>query len=302
MNAETQAADKGRVVDVLLVNWNTGACLERCLESLFRLHPELDLRALVVDNASRDGSEAAAGKFGRARLIVNSANRGFAAAVNQALAEIRSNASYLLVLNPDTEFRANVLTPLMQFLDSSPQTGIVTPWIEGPDGRFQATCRRREPSPAAVLAHLTGLAGLFPRHPRISGYTYGGLGPELPAVVEAVSGSFMLVRREVFERLGGFDERYFMYAEDLEFCRRARLDGWEIAYRPLRGVVHHGAVSSGGRRFRSLWHKHCSAVQYLNSARRGDYAFPVRWLLSLAVLLLFPPRAFWMLLAGGRRD
>jgi len=117
LNAEVQASGTGRVVDVLIVNWNTGPYLTRCLESLFAMHPLLDLRALVVDNASTDDSPAAAARFDRARLIVNAANRGFAAAVNQALAGIRPAAAHVLVLNPDTGFRADVLTPLLEFLD-----------------------------------------------------------------------------------------------------------------------------------------------------------------------------------------
>jgi GT2 family glycosyltransferase len=296
-----QAAPARRAVDVIIVNWNTGPFLERCLATLFGCHAALDINAIVVDNASTDGSEQAARKFGRAKLVENAANAGFAAAVNQGLTGLSREAMFVLLLNPDTEFRADVLTPLLDYLESSPRTGIVTPRIESAGGRFQPTCRRREPSPGAILARMTGLAGLFPSSKYLSGYTYGDADPDQPCQVEAVSGSFMLVRREVFERLGGLDERYFMYAEDLEFCRRARLDGWEIAYRPLRGVVHHGAVSSRGRRFRSLWHKHCSAVQYLNSARREDYAAPLRWLMSLAVMLLFVPRALLTLFSARRR-
>lgn len=300
-NDGPQAGASG-AVEAVIVNWNAGAWLNRCLDSLFAHHPELELYAVVVDNASSDGSWAAVEGRERVRLIVNDTNRGFAAAANQGLKSLRPETAYVLLLNPDVEFTAGVLNPLLEFLDRNPGVGLVTPRIERPDGSFQHTCRRREPTPWQILSHLSGLAKIFPKSDFFAGYFYGAADPSAALEVEAVSGSFMLMRRELLAGAGVFDERYFMYAEDLEFCRRVRGSGREIWYYPATGAVHHGAVSSSQRRLRSVWHKHCTACQYLNSARRQDIVAPVRWLLCLILILLVPFRAVISLFTGHSRS
>ena len=261
------------VVDAVIVNWNAGEYLGRCLDTLFSCHPGLDIAAIVLDNASTDGSAANAAGRECVQLISNDFNRGFAAAVNQGLAKVRREADYVLVLNPDVEFGADVLTVLLHFARDYPRAGVLTARIEKPDGTLQATCRRREPTAWSMLSRLAGLANLFPHSDFFAGYTYGGTDPESPHRVDAVSGSFMLISRKVLSDVKTFDERYFMYAEDLEYCRAVRSAGWELWYLPVRGAVHHGGVSSAKRALRSLWHKHCTACRYLNSAGKQKHPF-----------------------------
>ncbi len=298
MNTALPEQKAGRQVEAVIVNWNTGDYLRRCLDTLFSAHRALELRATVVDNASSDTSAAAGAGGDNLRLLVNDENRGFAAAVNQGLAALRADTAFVLVLNPDMEFSADVITPLLAFFGENPAAGVLTARLTNPDGHFQPTCRRREPTPWSMLSRLSGLANLFPHSDFFAGYTYGGTSTEGPHRVEAVSGSFMLIRREVLGDVEPFNERYFMYAEDLEFCRRVRQAGWEIWYVPVEGAVHHGGVSSSRRAVRSLWHKHCTACRYLNSTRRGRYPAVLRWLLCAAVMALFPPRALWVWLTG----
>ncbi len=299
--AEESKEAGSRVVEAVIVNWNAGDYLGRCIDTLFGCHRAQQLRAIVVDNASSDCSLEAVKNRERVKVIANDSNSGFAAAVNQGLKALGSDTDYVLVLNPDMEFNADVLSPLLAFFDENPRAGVLTARIANPDGSLQATCRRREPSPWSMLCRLSGLANLFPHSDFFAGYTYGGVDSEKPHRAEAVSGSFMLVRRQLLDSVETFDERYFMYAEDLEFCRAVRLAGWEIWYVPVHGAVHHGGVSSSRRAVRSLWHKHCTACRYLNSARRHNYPAFLRWMMCAAVMAAFPPRVLWAWLAGIRK-
>jgi GT2 family glycosyltransferase len=292
---------KDAVVEAVIVNWNAGEYIRRCIDTLFGCHSSQQVRAIVVDNASSDCSVAELEGRSDVRLIANGSNRGFAAAVNQGLAALSTDTAYVLVLNPDMEFSGDVLSGLLDFFDQNPRAGVLTARIDNPDGSLQPTCRRREPSPWSMLCRLSGLANLFPHSDFFAGYTYGGTDPGQAHPVEAVSGSFMLIRREVLAEVESFDERYFMYAEDLEFCHWVRRAGWEIWYVPLQGAVHHGGVCSSHRAVRSLWHKHCTACRYLNSTGRHRYPALLRWSLSAAVMGLFPPRALWVWLVGRFR-
>jgi O-antigen biosynthesis protein len=285
-------------VEVVVVNWNAGEYLGRCIDTLYSCHPAHQLRVTVVDNASSDCSIEGVKSREWVKVIANGSNRGFAAAVNQGLAALSDDTAYVLILNPDIEFSEDVLSNLLDFFDRNPRAGVLTARIANPDGSLQTTCRRREPSPWSMLSRLSGLANLFPHSDFFAGYTYGGTDSSQSHKVEAVSGSFMLIRRELLKKVESFDERYFMYAEDLEFCRSARQAEWEIWYVSQPGAVHHGGVSSSRRAVRSMWHKHCTACRYLNSSLRHDYPAILRWPLSVVVMGLFPPRALWVWMVG----
>lgn len=156
MNSSAGQGHAGDRVEAVIVNWNTGAYLRRCLDSLFAHHRGHNLSVVVVDNASSDGSEEVARSAERVTLIQNSTNRGFAAAVNQALESLQADTRYVLVLNPDVEFTGDVLGPLLEFISARDDTGILTPRLTNPDGSMQASCRRREPSLWNMLSHRAG--------------------------------------------------------------------------------------------------------------------------------------------------
>jgi len=274
------------LVSVAIVNWNAAAELEGCLRSLYRYHTGLALDVWVVDNASPDASVAMLKEnFPGVRLIENSENLGFAAACNQALAKIDPQSPYVLVLNPDVVFTESSLAILLDFFKARPEAQVVTPRVLGPDGRLQRVCRRREPTPGSMLARLLGLAALFPNSHKFAGYTYGNLSESLTHSVDAVSGSFMFFRREVLAAVGGFDERFFMYAEDLDWCRRARQKGFNIFYHPATSVLHLKGASSGRRALKSQWHLHRTAYFYLQKHYRDDYSFIFRTILAVALAL-----------------
>ena len=272
------------LISVVIVNWNTREKLARCLESLFTHHPGLEIRITVVDNASSDGSaDMIKQKFPGIDLIANQDNRGFAAANNQAFARLDRQSRFVLVLNPDIVFTRNALQPLVGFLQSRPEAHVVTPKILDPDGSIQRGCRRRDPRPLIMLSSLLGLSRFFPKSKRFSGYTYGEIPEQETHEVEAASGSFLFFRREVLDAVGGFDERFFLYAEDLDWCLRVRKKGFSIYYYPETSVVHQRASSSAQRPLSRLWHMHYTAFLYIVKNQRQEYPVFVRSVLYLAL-------------------
>ena len=233
-------------VSVVIVNYNVRDLLRECLRSL-----EPDLRELrgevwVVDNASRDGSaEMVADEFPRVRLIRNDQNRGYAAANNQAIREARGR--YVLVLNPDTKLPAGAVAACLAELDAHPDIGALGPKLVRADGSLDRACRRSFPSPEVAFFRLVGLAKLLPNHPRVARYNLLNVDPDTPLDVDSVCGAFMLVRREVIERVGMFDETFRMYGEDLDWAYRIKAAGWRVRYHPSVVVLHYKGQSSRQR-------------------------------------------------------
>jgi N-acetylglucosaminyl-diphospho-decaprenol L-rhamnosyltransferase len=232
-------------VDVVLVNWNTGPYLARCLRTLADSRGVSLARIVVVDNASDDGSADDLARDLPADLplvtIRNEENRGFAAACNQGAA--LGDAAHLLFLNPDTEVYPDTLVTALAALEEDPASrAICGGRLQRPDGTF-ALSASRFPTLGNVVGGVLRLPGLVPRHLRPD---------ELRSsrTVDQVIGAFFLVRRDVFEALGGFDERYFVYYEEVDLARRALAQGWTSYFAHEARLVHVENVSarrSGGK-------------------------------------------------------
>lgn len=229
-------------VSVIVVSWNVGGWLARCLASVREALRGLRGEIIVVDNASTDGTpEWVREAFPEVRLLVNPVNRGFPAANNQGMAIARGR--YFFLLNPDTEVLGPALADLVAYADAYPDVGVVGPQLLNPDGTVQSS-RRRFPTFWTALFESTWWQPWAP--PRILRHYYVLDRPD-DAVQEVdwVTGAAMLVRREVVERVGPMDEGFFMYAEELDWCRRIRGAGWRVVYYPLAKVIHYGGRSSG---------------------------------------------------------
>ena len=228
---------------VIVVSYDSAAFLPACREALRRHTRGIAYEVVVVDNASRDGSaELVRRDWPAARLIVNPENRGFARAVNQGAAGAAGR--HLLLRNPDAEVGEEALDRCVAFLDAHPDVGVVGARVENPDGTLQRACRRSVPTPLVSLFRLGGLRRLFPRHPAARAYNLDDADPARTLDVDAVSGSFLMARREAWERAGGLDERYFLYAEDIDFCLAVKAAGYRVVYYPEAVVVHHKGASS----------------------------------------------------------
>ncbi len=254
VNAGSAAAPGQRPdVSVVIVNWNAAAYLAGALRSLASASGGLAVETWVVDNASNDGSLALLQRdFPRVQVIANDDNRGFAAANNQGIA--RSGGRYILLLNPDTELPVRGLEQLVTYLDEHPEAGVVGPRLVGQRGKTQGGAAGFDPSPHTIFSYATFLYRLFPH--RFRGLWLPQVVYErgTPLRVDWVSGACMLVRREAALAAGPLDERYFMYSEDVDWCRRMRDAGYAVVCDPAVRVIHHigGSTRQRGPGIHSL--------------------------------------------------
>jgi GT2 family glycosyltransferase len=228
---------------VIVVSYDSAEFLPACLEALRRHTRRIAFEVVVVDNASADSSpELVDHLWPAAHVIVNPDNCGFARAANQGFAA--ATGRHLLLLNPDAEVREEALDRCVAFLDAHPDVGVVGARVDNPDGTLQRASRRSVPTPTVSLFRLAGLGRLFPNHPAARAYNLDGADPARTLDVDAVSGAFLMVRREALQRAGGMDERYFLYGEDIDFCMAVKAAGYRVVYYPEAGVVHHKGASS----------------------------------------------------------
>ena len=255
-------------LSIIIVSWNVRDLLRACLNSLtnderrttndvaevssFILRPSSEI--IVIDNASSDDSAAMmAAEFPAVRLMANAENVGFTRGNNQGLAVARGR--YVFFLNPDTEVVGDALLTMVAYLDAHPEVGTLGPQLCYGDRSLQSS-RRRFPTFATALFESTPLAWHWPSNPwarryrmEDQGSVIRGQGADVtPAQigqdVDWVVGAALMVRREVLAQVGGFDEAYFMYSEELDLCRRIKEAGWQIVYLPTAQIIHHEGKSS----------------------------------------------------------
>lgn len=231
-------------LSVIAVTRNTRDLALRCLASVAAslAATELTWEAIVVDNASTDGTVAATHeRFPTARVVESGANLGFSAGNNLGLRAARGRA--LLLLNPDTEVVGDALPRLLATLGSDPGIGVVGPALRYPDGSPQES-RRRFPTHLTPFLESTLVQHYWGRNRVLDHYYVADRPTSARQEVDWLSGACLLVRREALERAGGFDEGYFMYSEELDLCARIRAAGWRVLYEPAATVVHHEGASS----------------------------------------------------------
>jgi len=197
---------------------------------------------IVVDNGSSDGSvEMVRADFPQVQVIANEHNLGFTRGNNQGLAASRGR--YVLFLNPDAEVVGNALATMVRYMEDHPDVGALGPQLRYPNGSVQSS-RRRFPTLGMAFFESTLLELWWPDNPWARRYRMADRDDEMEQEVDWVVGACLLVRREVLERIGGFDEGFFMYSEEMDLCRRIREAGWRVMYVPTAQVIHHEGRSS----------------------------------------------------------
>src|SRR5438552_4646385 len=248
----------------ILVNYNAGAELERALRSIADELAGHVWEGIVVDNASDDDSTAAVDRFAaNVRLARNSANVGFARGVNQGLAATK--APYVLIMNPDCRLMAGAVGTMRAVLDAHPQCAVAGPRILNPDGSVQGSARGDPDMLTGLFGRTTVLRKLVPflavarRNIVVDEAIRGG---QESVVVDWLSGACMLARREALDAVRGFDERFFLYWEDADLCRRLRARGYHVRYVPGATAIHRVGQSSRTARASAIRAFHKSAYLY----------------------------------------
>ena len=274
-------------ITALLVNWNGGDLVLRAIESLRVSAGPLPLQILVFDNASTDGSpQRIASRFPEVELTRSADNIGFVRANNRLLPGARAGA--VLLLNPDAVPDGDAIQRLHALLMTKPDVGACGPRLLLADGRLDPACRRRFKTISTYFYRLLFLDRLFPSSPRFGRYTMGDVDPAVPAQIDVLSGACMLVRRSALEDIGlFFDERFHMYCEDEDWCRRLADAGWRILYEPAAVVWHvKGGSSRGVSRWtpvRTSYHWHRSVGLFHRKHLARAYPLPVNLLVYAAV-------------------
>jgi len=286
------------VLAVCIVNWNTREHLARCLESLRAHAADLAPTVVVVDNGSRDGSaDLVRQRFPEVHLLANSENRGYAAATNQALAAVQ--ADYWLLLNPDVVVQPGSVQYLVEFLRTHPRAGAVAPRLRYPDGRVQLTCRSF-PSPDTILYDALLLSRLFPRSRIFGKYRMSWWAHDDERQVEQPMASALLLRQAALSEIGGLDEGFPIFFNDVDLCYRLRQAGWEIWFTPRAEMTHyHGASTSQVWR-QALNESHAGFVRFYEKHYRGRTSALTYWAVrGLLAGGFFLRRLIWWL--GGTR-
>ena len=282
-------------LSIIIVNWNTKDLLKKCLESILRYGGTVDYELIVVDNGSTDGSPGLLRelkiKNEKLKIILNEKNVGFARAVNQGIAKTISN--YILLLNPDTEIKENTLEKMINFMEENQECGILGGKILNLDGSIQSSVRKF-PNLLSQIFVLLKLHHFLRNLSPIKKYFALDFDYSKTQEVDQIMGSFFMIKKEVIDRIGLFDEKFFLWFEEVDFCKRAKDAGWKIYYYPEAEIIHQKAASfSQVLPIKNQWQFNKSLLYYFRKHHSFFSWFVLLALQPLSLLLtlvvsLFP--------------
>jgi len=269
-------------LSIIIDNWNTCELLSQCLHSIYETIQQLDFETFVVDNASADRSvEMVRRLFPEARLIQNTDNVGFVRANNQAID--RCHGRYVLLLNSDTRVLPGSIEEMVQFMDVHPYAGASGARLLNPDGSFQASY---SPFPTLwrefLILSTLGRWLIRPFYPSYGPQTEKGA----QKIRGYVEGACIIARHKAIDQIGGLDERIFMYAEEVDWCYRFYLAGWEVWYLPHVEIIHHGGQSTKMRSGIMEAQLYCSRVYFF----KKHYGQQLAMLLKMLIYTLTFPK------------
>jgi N-acetylglucosaminyl-diphospho-decaprenol L-rhamnosyltransferase len=283
---------------LVVVNYDSGDHLRNCISQLRPAAGSTAVQVVVVDNASTDGSrDGVAGLDAEVLLLENPQNRGYGRACNQGFAA--TDSAFVCFLNPDIVPEPASLSQMLQAIADRPEVGVLGPRLVNPDGSTYPSCRV-VPRLGVAVGHA--IFGLFSDNNRFTrAYKLMDVDHGSEQEVEWVSGAAMLVRREAFEQVGGFDEGFFMYVEDLDLCARIREAGWKSLYFPGATMLHHVAGSSRRYPYKMIRHHHFSLIRYFARRLKGPLKLLVPFVSAGLLGRMFIAWAELYLRRGRRR-
>ncbi len=274
-------------LSIIIVSYNVKHYLEQCLHSVFRaITPDIPTEVFVVDNASHDNSPAhieqqfPQEQHPHLHIIKNARNVGFGKANNQAVT--KAKGEYILFLNPDTILAENTLRTTIEHADKHPELGGLGTMMLYANGKFANESRRGLPTPWTALCKMSGLCSFFPQSKTFGRYYMGYLNKEKPAEIEIISGAFFLVRKSAIDETGPFDEKFFMYGEDIDLSFRLLQKGYKNHYIPAP-IIHYKGESTHKSTFRYV-HIFYSAMLIFFKKHYGKYGLLLSLPIKAAIL------------------
>lgn len=299
------------VLTVIVLNYNAHQYLDNCLKSICRSVLTDNIEIIIADNASTDDSFDHLKTAGyshpkiQIRFLQNGGNIGFAAGNNRAVVIADHSSKYIIFLNPDTTVEPDTFQGMINYLDQNPNIDAATCYITlALTGRLQPECHRGFPTPLNTFWHFFGfcLPKLFPKSKFFNGYFMGHLDYTLPQQIDCCVGAFLMIRRRVGDSIGWWNEKYFMYGEDLDICYQLRQHGYKLYFIPDYKITHYQGISSGIKKAKSRASRETkvrSAVATTNAMRIfyrenliSRYPQSLRWLVWLGIDFLQFYRVF----------
>lgn len=275
-------------LSIIVINYKTKDLTLQMLDSVFKAKDLPGKREVIlVDNASNDDTPAAVRKnFPQVKAIESAENLGFAGGNNLGLR--RAKGRYLLLLNSDTLISKDTLVKMVKFMDENPKTGLSTCRVELKNGQIDPASHRGFPTPWTSLTYFAGLEKLFPGSRLFSRYHQGWQDLTAAHEIDSPAGAFFFIRRDALRQAGLLDERFFMYAEDLDLAFRIKQAGWKIMYTPVTKIVHLKGASGINQEDKGIRRKtindfFASMKLFYHKHYRKRYPLPVQWLVFLGI-------------------
>ncbi len=271
-------------ISIVIVNYNVKEYLEQALISIQRALVDISSDIWVVDNASVDGSvEHIRNRFPDVKLVESKENLGFGRANNVALA--KAQGEFIVMINPDTVVQEDTFSKLLTFFEETPDAGAATCKVINPDGSFSVDCRHSIPTPMIAFWKVTGMSKLFPKSKIFAKYNLTYLDPDDTYPVPGISGCFMMVRKSVLDKVGYFDERFFMYCEDIDLCHRINLSGSKIYYVPTSQIIHYKGESTKKNNIDYVITFNKALYQFFEKYYAQSTVFIYRWIIVFGIVL-----------------
>lgn len=271
-------------LSVIIVNYKDYPSLRNCLASVLLAIQEINAEIIVVDNNSLPQEQLSLqNDFPIISWIINHENKGFAKANNQALAVAKGR--FFLFLNPDTIVPKHIFGALILYFDKNTRAGAIGVQLVNGKGVFLPESKRSVPGMRAAFFKMIGLAKIFPNSSFFNAYALGGLSKNDIHTVGALTGAFLCVRKQVVEKIGGFDERFFMYAEDIDFCYRMQEAGFEIHYIGSLQITHLKGTSTNKNSAAYRQYFYGSMELFVKKYSPAMYGRTAKWILVIGIRL-----------------
>ncbi|MBU3143459.1 glycosyltransferase family 2 protein [Clostridium sp. CF012] len=269
-------------LSIIIVNYNTKKLLADTIQSVIDTVGLIKYEIIVVDNASADGSiEMVNAQYPQANLIENKDNLGFPKANNIGIKE--ASGRYILLLNSDTKVLNSCVQKCLEYMDSNIKVGALGCKLLLANGKLDHACKRGFPTPEASLYYILNLHKLFPTSKKFGEYTLNYLPIDEINEVDALTGAFMMVRKEVINKVGLLDETFFMYGEDLDWCFRIKEAGYKVIYYPEAVTIHYKGGSSKRKRYKTIYEFHRAMFIFYNKHYRNKYNFIITGIVFCAI-------------------